>query len=124
MWIFIYLIKVISLKQNLSILLYEKEKILNSILYYQISKNNNYDLLIVENDEELHKTVADRSFDACILNLNNLNDNGYISKNELETIYRKNKSEANLEFCVERKSGHIETLKFRKKVDNFLNKIL
>ena len=48
----------------------------------------------------------------------------YISKNELETIYRKNKSEANLEFCVERKSGHIETLKFRKKVDNFLNKIL
>ena len=46
----------------------------------------------------------------------------YISKNELETIYRKNKSEANLEFCVERKSGHIETLKFRKKVDNFLNK--
>ena len=39
----------------------------------------------------------------------------YISKNELETIYRKNKSEANLEFCVERKSGHIETLKLGKK---------
>ena len=65
----------ISLKQNLSILLYEKEKILNSILHYQISKYNNYDLLIVENDEDLHEIVTDRSFDACILNLNNLSDN-------------------------------------------------
>ena len=65
----------ISLKQNLSILLYEKEKILNSILHYQISRYNNYDLFIVDKDEELQEIVTDRSFDACILNLNDLNDN-------------------------------------------------
>ena len=77
----------ISLKQNLSILLYEKEKILNSILYYQISRYNNYDLLIVENNEELHETVANRSFDACILNLNNLRDN---IKNLINILQSKN----------------------------------
>ena len=77
----------ISLKQNLSILLYEKEKILNSILHYQISKYNNYDLLIVENEKVLHETVTDRSFDACILNLNNLNDN---IKNLINILQSKN----------------------------------
>ena len=77
----------ISLKQNLSILLYEKEKILNSILNYQISKYNNYDLLIVENDEELLKTMTNRSFDACILNLNDLDDN---IKNLIRILQSKN----------------------------------
>ena len=77
----------ISLKQNLSILLYEKEKILNSILHYQILKYNNYALIIVENDEELHETVTDRSFDACILNLNNLSDN---IKNLINILQSKN----------------------------------
>ena len=77
----------ISLKQNLSILLYEKEKILNSILHYQISKYNNYDLLIVENEKVLHETVTDRSFDACILNLNNLSDN---IKNLINILQSKN----------------------------------
>ena len=77
----------ISLKQNLSILLYEKEKILNSILYYQISKYNNYNLLIVENDEELLEIVTDRSFDAYILNLNNLSDN---IKNFINILQSKN----------------------------------
>ena len=75
------------MKQNLSILLYEKEKILNSILHYQISKYNNYDLLIVENDEELYEIVTDRSFDACILNLNNLIDN---IKNLMNILKSKN----------------------------------
>ena len=79
----------ISLKQNLSILLYEKEKILNSILHYQISKYNNYDLLIVENDEELHEIVTDRSFDACILNLNNLSNN---IKNIINILQSKNEN--------------------------------
>ena len=77
----------ISLKQNLSILLYEKEKILNSILHYQISKYNNYDLLIVENDEELYEIVTDRSFDTCILNLNNLSNN---IKNLINILLSKN----------------------------------
>ena len=60
----------ISLKQNLSILLYEKESILNSILQYQISNYNSYDLFVVENDEEFCEIMKDKSFDACILNFN------------------------------------------------------
>ena len=43
---------------------------------------------------------------------------------KLKIFNIKKKSETNLEFCVERKSGHIETLKFRKKIANFLNKIM
>ena len=54
----------ISLNQNLSVLLYEKEKILNSILHYQISKHHNYDLLIVENDRKinLYRIHSSKSF--------------------------------------------------------------
>ena len=73
----------------MSILLYEKEKILNSILQYQISNYYNYDLLIVENDQDLHETVIDRSFDACILNLNNLSDN---IKNLINILQSKNEN--------------------------------
>ena len=76
----------ISLKQSLSILLYEKEKILNSILHYQILNYNNYDLLIIENYEELLKTVINRNFNAYILNLNDLGNN---SKNFIKTLHSK-----------------------------------
>ncbi len=74
------------LKQNISILLYEKEKILNSILHYQILNYNNYDLLIIENYEELLKTVINRNFNAYILNLNDLGNN---SKNFIKTLHSK-----------------------------------
>ena len=78
----------ISLKQNISILLYEKEKLLNSILQYQISNYNNYDLVVIENNEKLHKIATNRSFDACIINLNNfVND----SKNFIKILRSKNK---------------------------------
>ena len=65
----------ISLKQNISILLYEKEKILNSILQYQIVNHNNYDVSILENYEELLEIVINRNFNAYILNLNDLGNN-------------------------------------------------
>ena len=61
--------KVISLKQNISILLYEKEKILNSILKYQISNHNNIEVFASENYEELNEIIINRSFNAYILNL-------------------------------------------------------
>ena len=64
--------KVVSLKQNISILLYEKEKILNSILQYQILNYNNYDVFVIENFEELHEIVTNRNFNVYILNLNDL----------------------------------------------------
>ena len=65
----------ISLKQNLSILLYEKESILNSILQYQISRHNSYDLFVIENEEELYKCVKNISFDACVLDFDNFSNN-------------------------------------------------
>ncbi len=75
-----------SLKQNISILLYEKEKILNSILQYQILNYNNYDLLVIENYGELLEIVKNRNFNVYILNLNDLGKN---SKNFIKTLQSK-----------------------------------
>ena len=61
----------IFLKKDIPILLYEKEKILNSILQYQISNYDKYDVFVLENHENLHEILINRSFDACILNFNN-----------------------------------------------------
>ena len=76
------------MKQNLSILLYEKEKILNSILQYQILKYNSYDLFVLENDEKFNDILKDKSFDACILNLNNFSND---SKSFINILRSKNK---------------------------------
>ena len=76
-----------SLKQNISVLLYEKEKILNSILKYQISNHNNIEVFTSEKYEELNKIIINKSFDAYILNLNNL---GAYSKNFLKILRSKN----------------------------------
>ena len=77
----------ISLKQNFSILLYEKEKILNSILQYQISNYNNYEVITTERYEDLNKFMIKRSFNAYILNLDNL---GTDSKNFIKSLQSKN----------------------------------
>ena len=79
----------ISLKQDVSILLYEKEKILNSILKYQISNYNNYDVFVIENTDELMEIVINRSFDICIFNLDDFSDN---SKNFINIIRSKNEN--------------------------------
>ncbi len=76
----------VSLKQNISILLYEKEKILNSILQYQILNYNNYDIFVTENYEELHKIVINRNFNVYILNLNDL---GNDCKNFIKILQSK-----------------------------------
>ena len=76
-----------SLKQNNSVLLYEKEKILNSILKYQISNHNNIEVFASEKYEELNKIIINRSFNTYILNLNNL---GADSENFLKTLRTKN----------------------------------
>ena len=78
--------KVVSLKQNISILLYEKEKILNSILQYQILNYNNYDVFVIENFEELHEIVMNRNFNVYILNFNDLGNN---SKNFIKILQSK-----------------------------------
>jgi len=64
------------LKKEFSILVYEKDKILNSILHYQISnyyKNTNK-VLISENLNELFEIVSKKKFDVYILNLIDFND--------------------------------------------------
>ena len=79
----------IFLNQNLSILLYEKEKILNSILQYQISNYNNSEVVILENHEESQEVLTNRSFDACVLNLNDFTNEG---QNSLDEIISKNEN--------------------------------
>ena len=76
------------MKQNLSILIYEKEKILNSILQYQISNYKNYDVLVIENHKELYEIVINKSFDVSILNLNNFSND---FKNFISILQNKNK---------------------------------
>ena len=61
-----------SLKKELLILLYEKEKLLNSILDYQISNYNNSQSFCVNNSEEFFSVIRKNKFDICILNLNHL----------------------------------------------------
>ena len=63
---------VTSLKKDLSILLYENDKLLNSILHYQITNYQNFNLLISENIESLFKITSEKKIDVFILNLDNL----------------------------------------------------
>ena len=77
------------LKQNISILLYEKEKILNSILQYQISNLYNYEIFALEDHEELNEIFTNRDFDVSILNLNNLKND---TKNFINILQSKNKN--------------------------------
>lgn len=63
-----------SLKKDFSILIYEKEKLLNSILYYQISNHNNFKIFVTDNNLEMFEFLNKKKFDTCIINLNFLNE--------------------------------------------------
>ena len=65
---------VTSLKKNFSILIYEKEKLLNSILYYQISNHNNFKVSVKDNKLEMFEVLSKKKFDTCIINLNLFNE--------------------------------------------------
>jgi len=65
---------VTSLKKDFSILIYEKEKLLNSILYYQISNHNNFKIFVTDNNLEMFEFLNKKKFDTCIINLNFLNE--------------------------------------------------
>ena len=62
------------MEKESTILLYEKDKILNSILHYQISYNSINKVFITENLNELYEIMKKKKFDACILNLNDYNN--------------------------------------------------
>ena len=65
---------VTSLKKEFSILIYEKEKLLNSILYYQISNHNNFKVSVIDNNLEMFGVLNKKKFDIYIMNLNFLNE--------------------------------------------------
>ena len=76
---------VVSLKKEFLILIYEKEKFLNSILDYQISKLNNIQSINVNNSEELFLIISKKKFDSCIINLDNFNNDLKIFVETFET---------------------------------------
>ena len=76
-----------SLEKNIPILLYEKEKILNSILQYHISNYYDYEIFALEDHEEFYDIVINRNFDVAVLNLNNLKND---SRNFINTLQSKN----------------------------------
>ena len=80
------------LKKDLSILIYEKEKILNSILLHQISNYNNYNVFTSKNHDEFIEILTKKKIDIGIINYNNLFDECnkiikmFKSKNEYANI--------------------------------------
>ena len=62
------------MKLNSNILLYEKDKMLNSILTNEMSYLEEYQLCLVENKEALFKAISKEKFDTCIINLDDLED--------------------------------------------------
>ena len=55
--------------KNISILIYEKENHLNSILYQQVSHNNNYETYTANDQTNLLKLINKKTFDICIFNV-------------------------------------------------------
>tara|TARA_B100001063_G_C16630224_1_gene485407 strand:+ start:107 stop:790 length:684 start_codon:yes stop_codon:yes gene_type:complete len=76
------------LENKLSILIYEKEKFLNSILYQQILDTVNYELHVAHDQIKFLELVNIKKFDICILNIDNI-----ASKldNFLENLFQLNR---------------------------------
>ena len=62
------------LKKDLSILLYENEKLLNLILHYQITNYENFNVIVSENSESLYRIISEKKIDVFILNLDNFDN--------------------------------------------------
>ena len=74
--------RTISLENKLSILIYEKEKHLNSILYQQILDTVDYEPYSVHDQIKLIELVNKKKFDICILNIDNIvskSDNFFVN---------------------------------------------
>ena len=76
------------MEKKLSILIYEKEKHLNSILYQQILDTVNYELHVAHDQIKFLELVNKKKFDICILNIDNI-----ASKldNFLENLFQLNR---------------------------------
>ena len=62
------------MKNTISILIFEKEIFLNSILEEQLSKINNYQITIIDDNENLLKIIKENFFDLGIINLDDSKD--------------------------------------------------
>ena len=62
------------MKKTISILIFEKEFFLNSILEEQLSKINNYQITLIDDNENLIKILKKFYFDIAIINLDDLKD--------------------------------------------------
>ena len=62
------------MKKNISILIFEKEFLLNSILEEQLSKINNYQITLVDDNKKLFEIIKDNFFDVGIINLDDSKD--------------------------------------------------
>ena len=62
------------MKKTISILIYEKEFFLNSILKEQLSKITNNHITVVDNNENLFEIIKENFFDVGIINLDNSKD--------------------------------------------------
>ena len=64
--------RIAYMDKNNSILIYEKENHLNSILYQQVSDNDNYETYTANDQINLFKLVNKKTFDICILNIEDI----------------------------------------------------
>ena len=62
------------MKKNISILIFEKEFFLNSIIKEQLSKINNYQITLVDDNKKLFEIITNFFFDVIIINLDDLKD--------------------------------------------------
>ena len=88
--------RTISLENKLSILIYEKENHLNSILYQQISDNNNYETYTVNDQTNLLELVNKKIFDICIFNVEDIEP---IFKNLSNDLLEKNRHVDIVGYC-------------------------
>ncbi len=73
--------------KNITILIYEKDKYLNSILYKLISDVIEYETYAVNDEFHLLELVNEKKFDYCILNIEDINP---ISKKFFDNLLNKN----------------------------------
>ena len=89
------------MEKDFTILIYEKDKILNSILIEQLSSVLKYKICLIVDQINLFKIIHEKIFDACILNLDELEEDAInfikifqdINKHKNIILYHNNKLE-------------------------------
>ena len=62
------------MEKDFTILIYEKDKVLNSILIEQLSYFDKYEICLITDQINLFKIIHEKGFDACILNLDEFDE--------------------------------------------------